>query len=119
MNTVKFTILISSLLFSSLCFSGSYQCLGKIDNLFITRDGNIEVYSSEIYGNGIGRKICSTNTIWKSVTPETCKVWISTILAQIAQKKPTRIYYLTEDTANCSTAANYEAAPAPWGISEY
>ena len=118
MKSLKSILFVSSIFCSNFCFSGSYSCYGKIDNLFITRPGNVEVYSTEIYGNTVGRMICNTTSSWKGVSPDTCKVWVSTILAQIAQKKSTKIYYLTEDSANCTSLLTYDNSPSPWGISE-
>lgn len=115
MKVVMFRIFILLLALPAVGFSGSYPCTGKIDNFFITRTGNVELYSTEMYGNSIGRNICNTSANWKGVTVDTCKVWASTILAQIAQKKPTKIYYLTDDAASCAATLTYDSSPCPLG----
>jgi hypothetical protein len=97
-------------------WAGSMVCSGIIDFVLVSRTGNIEVYSTQLYGNTLGRNICNLNTTWKTVTPETCKVWYSTLLAQLAQAKPTKIYYLTEDAETCPLISTYNNAVAPHGV---
>lgn len=97
-------------------WAGSYICSGIIDFMLVSRGGAIEIYSSQIYGGTPGRYICNLNTTWKTVSPETCKAWYSTLLAQSAQAKPAKIYYLTEDAATCANIPYYDNAVAPHGV---
>lgn len=118
MKVIKILVVACSILYSCFCFSGSYNCTGKVENLFVTRNGDVELYSTEIYGSNIGRKVCNTTSAWKNVSADTCRVWISIMLAQVAQKKPLKVYYLTDDAANCTSLPAFENAPPPWGVSE-
>ncbi|WP_141229388.1 hypothetical protein [Cellvibrio mixtus] len=111
--TPTFTILLSLL---PGIGSASSVCSGTIDMLLVTQSGIVEVYSSEIYGNSNGRNICNINTNWKSVTPDTCKAWYSTLLALAAQNKPAKIHYLPHETASCANVANYNDSVAPYAV---
>lgn len=97
-------------------WAGSYICSGLIDTMLVSRGGTVEIYSAQIYGNTVGRSICNLNTTWKTVAPETCKTWYSTLLAQSAQAKPAKIYYLTEEAATCPNILYYDNAAPPYGV---
>lgn len=103
-------------LFSSFSHASSV-CSGTIDMLVVTQGGSVEVYSAEIYGNiNLGRSICNINTTWKNVTPDTCKVWYSTLLALVAQNKPVKVHYLQQEMTSCESLATFNNAVAPYAV---
>lgn len=96
--------------------AASIPCDGVIDRLMVTRSGTVEIYSIEIYGNTLGRSICNMNATWKTVSPDTCKTWYSTLLAQAAQNKSVLLYYLTPEMDTCENIATYDNAVVPHGV---
>lgn len=96
--------------------AASILCEGKADLLFLTRSGNIELYSSQIYGSGDGRYVCNVSGLWKDVSADTCKAWYAAMLTKISSGKPIKLYYASEEVASCSAIPTYSSAFAPYGI---
>lgn len=115
----KILIFIFMTVLSSPAISGSYPCNGQIDLLAVTRDGSVEIYSTQMFGNKIkGRVICNISSIRKSVTPETCKSWYSTLLAQKAINSSSTIYYLDHEARSCSAVPEFGNAVAPHAVAD-
>ena len=114
-----FTFTCSALLLTLATNSSiaSIACTGQIDILVTTQSGMVELYSQEIYSDSLGRSICNVNSTWKSVPPDTCKIWYSTLLTQAAQKKSVNVYYLPHEAASCNAVATYNNAVAPYAVS--
>lgn len=100
------------------CAAGSYPCTGKVDLMFVTRSGNVELYSAGVYGGVHGRFVCNVTAAWKGVSPETCRAWYATMLSQISRGKPVKLYYITEEAASCSTTPLYGDSVPPYGVSD-
>lgn len=118
MQCVKPLVAFIVFLYSASSTAGSIPCSGAIDMLFVKRTGEVELYSSQLYGNGIGRTICNTANAWKGITPDTCKVWYSNMLSSSAQSKPVVLYYLDSEVSSCGNVQSYNDSPAPFGVAD-
>lgn len=47
---------------TSNSYAESFACSGIIDFMLISKAGNVEVYSSQLYDNGVGRNIYNLTT---------------------------------------------------------
>ncbi len=66
---------ISTLVFSiSINVSASENCAGKISDVHISRSGDVSITGE--WNNALS-KICNLNSDWNSVSPDTCKGWLS------------------------------------------
>lgn len=62
--------------------------------------------------------ICNLQSAWKGVNVETCRVWYSTLLAQVSRAQPVKLYYLSHESSSCAAIPYYGNASAPYGVSD-
>jgi hypothetical protein len=118
MSPVRFVFAVTLSFTYLTAFANSYRCSGSIDVLFVTRSGNVEIYSNEAFSDSHGRVICNTSDTWKGVSSATCKVWYSALLTQSIQSKPAVLYYFDNEASSCSTIPLYGASTPPYGVSD-
>ena len=114
----KYRITLVTIVLSMLSFNASsaaYTCTGQIDAINQGYDGSVSVLSVAIYGDGQGRKVCSLNELWKGVTVDTCKGWLSKLLSFEARNSDITIQYNGAVTS-CATQPAWESAEAPWSM---
>lgn len=90
-------------------------CDGMVARVQLTREGNVEVISSQLYGNSDGRTVCNIHAEWKGVKPESCRGWYSLMLSSVAMKSKIRVQYSAGQT--CAGQPSWSAANAPWMLS--
>ena len=111
---IKLLFLVLVLTASKSAFS-AYQCTGKIDGINQAYEGSVSLYSSSIYGDSTGRLICNLNVEWKSVSPETCKGWLSKLLSHKAMSEEITIQY-ADAYSSCSEQPVWGGASHPWAF---
>lgn len=87
------------------------NCEGAINNFQVTASGGVQVTSSEIWGNGVGRAVCYVSTEWKGVTVDACKAWVSILLSARVTQNPIKVQY--SDGAVCNEIETWGNAIAP------
>lgn len=90
--------------------------MGVVKNLNQGRLGTVSLISPEIYGDNVGRKICSINENWKEVTPEVCKAWLSKLLSAKHAGKKIVVQYV--DSSSCTSHPTWSSAYAPYAFWE-
>lgn len=95
----------------------SLACVGKVNRVQLTRAGQVEIISSELFGSGsAGKAVCNVSKTWNGVAPESCRGWYALIIASLAQDKKVRLQYENTEPS-CRELPNWGDAPAPWMIS--
>lgn len=92
MKSIVFKYFIAVLIVcSSQVYAASYQCSGIVKGINQNYTGTIYLISEEIYGNSVGRKICSLSAEWNGVSIETCNGWLAKLLSSEARNTPITI----------------------------
>jgi hypothetical protein len=107
-----FTLILFSLFFS-VAHAGS--CSGKIGRVQMAYNGTVELFSAELYGDNVGRKLCNATNEWNGVSVDACKGWYSLLLSTVAQDKEVYIQYPGAET--CIEQKAYNEAGRPHMLS--
>ncbi|WP_444933926.1 hypothetical protein [Microbulbifer sp. JTAC008] len=104
------------LLLAAVNVGASSTCEGVVDRVQLTRVGNVELISNDLYGSSEGRLICNMSSSWNSVAPETCRGWYSLILSSIAQQSAIKVQY--NEGGACAEQPTWSDSNSPWMISD-
>ena len=103
---MKYFLLVSMTLFSSMSFSASIYCTGKIKNMFIESNGNVQIMGD--WAPDRWAKVCNLND--EDVV--TCSMWSSVISTATKDNLNVVVNY-TNTEHTCSTLPTYQSAPKP------
>jgi hypothetical protein len=91
-----------------------YNCVGHVEQIATRGGGGVSLISTEMFGDGNGRDICSLQADWKGVTPSTCRGWVAQALAAKSSGSTLRIQYT--DAYTCPSQPVWSSASSPWAI---
>lgn len=96
------------LLILSLNSYGFVNCFGKINNVYVAKNGDLTLHTT--WKNGYAA-ICNVSSARDGVSPEVCKSWLSIALSAQVSNSTTVAQYGA--LTNCSEVPDYSAAPGP------
>lgn len=115
MKKMYMIVMVGFMLILPASAIAAYTCSGTLDYLNQPYDGSVLIGSSTMFGEPSGRVVCSLTADWKGVSPETCKGWLSRLLASYIANKPVTIQY-NDSFSACTEQPAWDAASHPWAI---
>jgi hypothetical protein len=103
-----FTLAMALLMSASAANAVQSWCNTYVQNLFIGRGGDVNIYLN-IRGDYV--QICAINTTWKGVSASTCAANIGLLRSAVARQAGMIIFY--DDVPSCTSIPSYSAAPSP------
>ena len=91
-----------------------YNCIGHVEQIATRGGGGVSLISTEMFGDGQGRDICSLQADWKGVTPSTCRGWLAQALAAKSSGSILRLQYV--DGYTCPSQPQWTGASSPYAI---
>jgi len=101
-------LIIVGLLFSSTSLASIY-CGGKINNSYISKDGNLIIRGD--WRNDYTR-LCNLKGSVGGVDSITCSMWASYVATSISSGKKVLLSY-PDNSLTCSTLPTYTSSPTP------
>lgn len=101
------SITIPLVLFSSQAFSSSIWCYGNVERVYVDHSGGLIIFST--WRNEY-TQLCSMNSVWKGITQEVCKSWLSMAMTARVSQIPVRTMYTS---SSCESMPAYGNALAP------
>ncbi|WP_233079739.1 hypothetical protein [Rheinheimera soli] len=107
---INVALIIFLLIFSSKLWA-AFECKVDLHAVLIYGDGTVNVLHS---GRGDYTHICNLSEERQGVSPTTCALWASMLLALKKDGKKADFYYNSTPQYNsCAMLPNYSGAPAP------
>ncbi|CZF86984.1 hypothetical protein GMA8713_05025 [Grimontia marina] len=100
-------ITVSLLLFSSQAFSNAVWCYGNVERVYVEHSGGLIIFST--WRNEY-TQLCSVNSVWKGITQEVCKSWLSMAMTAKVSQVPVITHYAS---SSCESMPTYSNALAP------
>ncbi|MGK6321318.1 hypothetical protein [Sphingomonas sp. DT-204] len=111
-NIIKFLTYLSAVTLASISIvtpaSAAVWCNGKITKVYTAREGGFLILPS-FRSDWV--QICSVQTEWKGILPQTCNAWVSTVISGMLTGKEFTITYAELD--DCSQVQYYQNSPSP------
>lgn len=101
-------MLIVGFLVYSAANAGPQWCKGLIEHSYLHQDGNLYIYGD---WRSEHTRVCNINNDSTGVSVETCKGWLSMVLA--AKLSQTKVVVHYSDVHSCASIPQYELAPSP------
>lgn len=100
--------IVLTLLSSAAPASAAVWCNGRITQVYTERGGGLLILPS-FRNQWI--QICSVQTEWKGILPQTCNAWASTVISGMLAGKAFTVAYTELD--DCAQIPDYQNAPSP------
>jgi hypothetical protein len=101
-------MLILGFLFCSAANAEPQWCNGLIKHSYLQNDGNLFIYGD---WRGQHTRVCNINNDSTGISVETCKGWLSMVLA--AKISQTKVVVHYSDVPSCAEIPQYQLAPFP------
>lgn len=86
----------------------AFECMVKINNVLIYRDGSVNVHHT---GHGGYTVVCNLNADRLGVSPVTCAMWAA--MLQHIKKNSGNAHFYFDGEGSCATLPSYWNSPAP------
>jgi len=104
---VRIFVTVLFLVFGGSAIGGQIWCEGKIDNSYISSDGDVLIKGK---WRSHYTKICNT----KDQDVVTCSLWASYVTSAVQNNLKATLYYnLVDDTITCANLPTYLDSPRP------
>lgn len=86
----------------------TFECMVKISNVLIYRDGSVNVHHT---GRGEYTVVCNLNADRQGVSPVTCAMWAA--MLQHIKKNNGNAHFYFDGEGSCAALPRYWESPAP------